>query len=157
MRPRVRLLTLRLPPRRRAEARIVRVSKADSPGSAKHSALPEVVAVLVENYRRFLAFVERWVGSREVAEDILQEAFVRGLARTGQVRAQDSVVAWFYRSLRNAMIDDRGRSSSERRIFDDAASETDIEAPVDPELMTTVCTCVTALLEATPRSSSRWM
>jgi RNA polymerase sigma-70 factor (ECF subfamily) len=35
---------------------------------------PETIAVLVENHRRFLAFLERRVGSREVAEDILQDA-----------------------------------------------------------------------------------
>jgi DNA-directed RNA polymerase specialized sigma24 family protein len=36
-------------------------------------------AVLLENHRRFLAFLERRVGDRAVAEDILQEAFVRNL------------------------------------------------------------------------------
>jgi hypothetical protein len=44
---------------------------------------PEVVKTLVDNHRRFLAFLERRVGSREVAEDILQDAFVRGLAGAG--------------------------------------------------------------------------
>ena len=52
---------------------------------------PEVVAVLVENHRRFLGFLEKRVGSREVAEDILQETFVRGLARAGQLKADESV------------------------------------------------------------------
>ena len=38
---------------------------------------PAVVGVLVENHRRFLAFLERRVRSRAEAEDILQAAFVR--------------------------------------------------------------------------------
>src|SRR3954471_3420031 len=41
----------------------------------------QVVAQLVESHARFLAFVERRVGSRAAAEDILQEAFTRALTR----------------------------------------------------------------------------
>lgn len=109
-------------------------------------ATPEVAAVLVANHRRFLAFVERRVGSREVAEDILQEAFVRGLARSGQLRDPDSVIAWFYRSLRNALTDHWRRSKSERRLFQDTLPD-GAEPAVDPELMQAVCECATALLD----------
>jgi RNA polymerase sigma-70 factor (ECF subfamily) len=113
------------------------------------SASPETVAVLVDNHRQFLAFLERRVGSREVAEDILQDAFVRGLGRAGQLRDEQSVIAWFYRSLRNALIDYWRRSGSERRIFEggdavDAAAE---EHAADPELMRAVCECVNALVD----------
>ena len=106
---------------------------------------PDVVAVLVENHRRFLAFVEHRVGSRDAAEDILQEAFVRGLTRAGQLRDRDSVIAWFYRSLRNALVDHWRRSSVERRVLEDLSPDT--EPAVDPELMKTVCECATALLD----------
>ena len=119
---------------------------ADAPDPATLPASPEIVAVLVENHRKFLSFLERRVGSRDVAEDILQDAFVRGLARAGQLRDQESVVAWFYRSLRNALIDHWRKSDSERRIFD-AAADADAEPSADPELMRTVCECATALLD----------
>lgn len=108
---------------------------------------PNVVAVLVENHRQFLAFLERRVGSREVAEDILQDAFVRGLARSSQLRDQESVIAWFYRSLRNALVDHWRKTGTERRIFDDADAGADSELSADPELMHTVCACATALLD----------
>src|SRR5438067_4454856 len=49
-------------------------------------ATPDVLEVLVENHRRFLAFLERRVGSRVEAEDILQDAFVRSLDRADTVR-----------------------------------------------------------------------
>ena len=120
---------------------------AASPDAATLPLTPEVVATLVENHRRFLAFLERRVGSREVAEDILQDAFVRGLARVGQLRDQEAVVPWFYRALRNALVDHWRKSNSERRIFDDAAAGADAEPSVDPELMRTVCECATALLD----------
>ena len=104
-------------------------------------------AVLVANHRRFLSFLESRVPSREIAEDILQEAFVRGLARAGQLRDEDSVIAWFYRTLRNALVDHYRRSSSERKVFEDSELGEGAEPAVDPELMTTVCACATALLD----------
>jgi RNA polymerase sigma-70 factor (ECF subfamily) len=109
-------------------------------------ASPAVADVLVANHRRFLAFVQSRVGSREVAEDILQDAFVKGLARAGQLRDQESVIAWFYRSLRNAMADHWRRQSSEKRVFDESVDAESSDAAADSELMTTVCGCVTDLL-----------
>jgi len=72
--------------------------------SGEAAAEREPVEVLVENHREFLAFLERRVGSREVAEDLLQEAFVRSLDKV-PLDANESAVAWFYRVLRNAVID----------------------------------------------------
>jgi RNA polymerase sigma factor (sigma-70 family) len=111
-------------------------------------ATPEVVDVLVANHRRFLAFLERRVGSREVAEDILQDAFVRGLPRAAEVRDEDSVVAWFYRSLRNALIDHWRRRAAEGRAVERVAALAEDSVPgVDAELEETVCGCAEALLE----------
>lgn len=108
---------------------------------------PEVVAVLVANHRRFLAFLERRVGSREVAEDILQDAFVRGLANLSKVRDEDSVVAWFYSTLRNALIDHWRRRAAEGRAVERAAVLADDSVPgVDAELEETVCACAEALI-----------
>src|SRR5690606_39544723 len=59
------------------------------------------VRVLVDNHRQFLGFLERRVGSRAVAEDLLQEAFVRGLDKLDHLRSEESAIAWFYRVLRN--------------------------------------------------------
>ena len=108
---------------------------------------PALVATLVENHRRFLAFLERRVGSRDVAEDILQDALVRGLARAGQLRDEDSVIAWFYRALRNALVDHWRKSATERRVFEPEPAEGLEDRPADPELMQTVCACAASLLE----------
>lgn len=108
---------------------------------------PSVVAVLVENHRRFLSFVERRVGSREVAEDILQDAFVRGLTRVDQLRDRQSVIAWFYRALRNALVDHWRRSRTEQRALENLAAHDDSDRVSDPDLMKVVCECATALLD----------
>lgn len=103
-----------------------------------------VVAALVENHRRFLAFLEKRTGDRTLAEDLLQEAFVRGIDRAGTVRSDESVVAWFHRLLRNALIDHWRRSTSAVR----AATEFDPETTStgdETELEIEACRCVLGL------------
>lgn len=123
----------------------------DSNAGAVEGALPRtpaVIATLVANHRRFLAFLERRVGSREIAEDILQDAFVRGLARADQVRGEESATAWFYRLLRNAVVDHWRRRAAERRAADRAGAEREWTTPgPDGEMLDEVCACATSLLD----------
>jgi len=105
----------------------------------------DVVETLVANHRQFLAFLEKRVESREAAEDILEEAFVRGLD-SSSLRSADSATAWFYRALRNAVVDHYRRRGTEARVLEQVAAETDDTVPPDAELMSTVCSCVTSLL-----------
>ncbi len=72
--------------------------------------------VLVENHRAFLRFLERRVGNRALAEDLLQDAFVRHLDRLATVPAE-GLVPWFYRVLRNAAIDRHRRRGAEGRAL----------------------------------------
>jgi RNA polymerase sigma factor (sigma-70 family) len=113
---------------------------------------PDVLQRLVGNHAQFLAFLQRRVRSRQVAEDILQEAFIRGIDRLSSLRDNESAVAWFYRLLRNALIDHARKQASERRALEgfarDAAIETERDAGgFDQELHTEVCRCITGLLD----------
>jgi RNA polymerase sigma-70 factor (ECF subfamily) len=109
---------------------------------------PDVVRVLVDNHVRFLGFLERRVGSREAAEDILQQAYVRGLERGGALREHESAVAWFYRLLRNAVVDHHRRRGAERRAIERVAARVadDTAPPADDEFRNEVCRCVDELL-----------
>jgi RNA polymerase sigma-70 factor (ECF subfamily) len=109
---------------------------------------PAVVAAWVENHRRFLAFLERRVESRAAAEEILQEAFVRGLGQADEIRDDERAVAWFYRLLRNAVIDHYRARGAEVRGLEALARElADASAP-PPELEAALCRCFEALLPA---------
>jgi len=105
----------------------------------------EVVALLVEHHRAFRAFLEKRVGRRDVAEDLLQEAFARGLDKLPAFASEESAVAWFYRVLRNAVIDHHRRGGASERTLSAFARE--LEQHVDPDLDTrnAVCRCVALL------------
>jgi len=102
----------------------------------------DVVQVLVDNHRQFLAFLERRVESRAVAEDILQDAFVRGMERVGALRSEESALAWFYRLLRNAVIDHHRRRGASGRALEALAREMEGSAGPDAETAAEICRCI---------------
>jgi RNA polymerase sigma-70 factor (ECF subfamily) len=106
------------------------------------------LAALVDGHRELLAFVERRVGSRAVAEDILQEALVRTLPRAGELRDEGSAVAWLYRSLRNAIADQHRRAGASGRALEALAAEPDAPAEPPPDERDAVCRCVARLAES---------
>jgi len=98
-----------------------------------------VLAVLLANHREFLSYVERRIGDRALAEEILQDAFVRSLDRTEEIR--ESAIGWFYRVLRNAVIDQQRRRAATHRRLDAFAAELGSEQE-SPELAAVACRCV---------------
>lgn len=102
----------------------------------------DVVQTLVQNHERFLRFLESRVKSREEAEDILQAAFARSLERADELQ-KESPVAWFYRVLRNALVDRYRRRDVEARAIERKSTE----PSSDPELERTVCECVKDLVK----------
>lgn len=105
----------------------------------------DVKRVLVENHREFLRFLERRVGRRDLAEDLLQEAFARGLEKLENLRDGEAVVPWFYRTLRNATVDYYRRSKSADRALALFAEEIEkSEEPVET-MQAEVCKCVARL------------
>jgi RNA polymerase sigma factor (sigma-70 family) len=100
------------------------------------------IAILLENHRAFLRYLERRVGDRELAEDILQDAFAKVVDRPDQAPADEGIVPWFYRSLRNAVIDQfrpRGASTKAVEAF---ARELETSRAPEPDLEAEICACV---------------
>lgn len=100
-------------------------------------------AVLLDNHRAFLSYLERKVGDRALAEDILQDAFVRTAGRVQEV-PDEALVPWFYRTLRNAAIDHWRREGARSRALEAFGHELEREAPVD-DLEQAICACVSRL------------
>jgi len=115
---------------------------------------------LLDLRRQFLGFVQRRVNGREAAEDILQTAYLRALDAGSQLRENESAVAWFYRILRNAIIDHYRRRTTEeaglerwaRKLQDETEHST---ALPDVALLETTCQCIASALETlTPAYAS---
>lgn len=100
-----------------------------------------VVQRLVAGHRDFLAFLERRVGNRAQAEDLLQDAFVRGLPRVGEVEPE-AAVGWFYRVLRNALIDQARRRGVSKAALERLAKELGDEVEPAPDTRDAICRCV---------------
>ncbi len=109
------------------------------------TATPPLVERLVAHHREFLAFLTRRVGNRAVAEDLLQEAFVRGLAAGNELEHEEAAVGWFYRVLRNALVDYYRREASQNRRLLAFADELGTGALPDAELERVACRCVAEL------------
>jgi RNA polymerase sigma-70 factor (ECF subfamily) len=100
------------------------------------------LSVLLDNHRAFLGYLERRVGDRALAEDILQDAFARTLARPGQAPEGEALVPWFYRTLRNAAIDRFRRQGAADRALEAFARELEAAETVPDDIHREVCQCI---------------
>lgn len=106
---------------------------------------PNQISVLLENHRAFLGFLERRIGDKEAAEDILQDAFAKLIERPSRVPEDEGVVPWFYRLLRNAAIDRFRREGSGSRALELFAREMETSSSAAPDIENEICACVTRL------------
>jgi RNA polymerase sigma-70 factor (ECF subfamily) len=105
------------------------------------------ISVLLENHRAFLRYLEGRVGDRALAEDILQDAFVKVVARPEQAPADEGIVPWFYRTLRNAAIDRFRRQGALSRAVEAFAREMQQHELPAPDIESEICACVSRLAE----------
>src|SRR5687768_12401262 len=106
---------------------------------------PAMLATLLDNHRAFLGYLERRTGDRALAEDILQDAFIKVMDRPDRAPADEGVVPWFYRTLRNAAIDQFRRRGVADKAVDAFAHEIETQATPDAELEAEICACVSRL------------
>jgi RNA polymerase sigma factor (sigma-70 family) len=98
--------------------------------------MSDLIAELLSQRAKYLAFLVSKVGDRALAEDLLQDA----LARLDASEPVQNAEAWFYRVLRNAVIDRARREQTRVRALEAFAHE------LAPEPATqNVCQCVRAL------------
>lgn len=103
----------------------------------------DVVERLLRRKAQLLRFLERRVGTRADAEDLLQTALLRVVAKQRTLRRADSVVPWFYRILQNLIVDWHRRQAAAEaaraRMAADAAASA---SWMDMEVFREVCACV---------------
>ena len=99
------------------------------------------IDVLFAHRDDFLDFAAARLENRAQAEDLVQDALSRALERVAELRDGEAILGWFYRILRNAIIDHHRRRAASRRALERLAAE-----PVaDAEQPRRVCQCVSHL------------
>ena len=90
----------------------------------------DLYAVLVERYRdRFARYATRMLGSRDAAEDALQDALVRAFDRLADCREPEKFAGWLFLILRNRCFAEHRRHQREERL-----PEAAVEAVRDPDV-----------------------
>lgn len=101
------------------------------------------IAALLEGREAFLRYLRRRVGSADDAEDVLQAALAKAVAEE-RLDGKEDVRRWFFRVLRNAVVDGHRRRDAGRRALEARGRTTAFEASEADDRA--VCRCITALL-----------
>jgi RNA polymerase sigma-70 factor (ECF subfamily) len=107
----------------------------------------QTLTKLLESHAQFLNFLRKRVSSPEVAEDLLQNAFLKSVEKSGEIRDAESIVAWFYRVLRNSVIDHYRNSGRNQQELIGILEDFEKYATATPEPENEVCQCINPLLE----------
>jgi RNA polymerase sigma factor (sigma-70 family) len=100
---------------------------------------------LVPQRKRFFAFLQRRVSDPALAEDILQAAYLRAFEHQDDFKPNESAVTWFYRLLRNAVIDSYRRHAAKEKALEAWARELETLPP--PGQQDEVCGCLDGVIE----------
>jgi len=103
---------------------------------------------LLAQRKQFLAFLERRVPDAALAEDILQTAYLRACEHQDDTRFGESTVAWFYRLLRNAVIDNFRRQETKNKALEAWARELEPTVDLSSQLRDEVCTCLGDIIDS---------
>jgi RNA polymerase sigma factor (sigma-70 family) len=108
--------------------------------------MPVALETLMAHRAEFVAFLRKQGASDAQAEDVLQSALLRGLEPWAVLPAGDGLIPWFYRVLRNRLIDQARRAATAQRALERYAQE-----PADAEPAVAArraCRCTLGLLPA---------
>lgn len=106
----------------------------------------ELIQRVTAQREKFLGFVASRVEDRATAEDILQSAYLKAVERGSEIQDGESTVAWFYRILRNAVVDHYRRRASRTRAHEALAAET--PESYEPEIKAAACECIGSVIES---------
>lgn len=108
--------------------------------SNETSANARVDALIVAHRAELLAFLERRVQSRALAEDLVQQVAVRALAAASTLKSLETGRAWLFQITRNLLSDHHRGARSQSQL------PADLEADSDSDEFG--CACVLANLQA---------
>ena len=90
---------------------------------------------LLARLDEFTAFARKRLGDADLAAEAVQESFLKALGHADQLDDDERVVAWFYRILRNVIVDlqrRRGSAGLDDGMIDPLVSEADTAVACRP-------------------------
>lgn len=114
------------------------------------SVADSVIQRLTENRSLFETFLRRRVQDDFIVQDLLQQSFVKAIQQHHSLNNEESAVAWFYRILRNTLIDYYRSKASENSRRNDFPEQSrvlaDDHVPSLDEVKATVCSCLDGVI-----------
>ena len=116
----------------------------DAP-AIKEESIDPLEDQLAANLDLFLNFVRKRVRDPELAADIVQDSFLKAIRSEHDIRRGETVISWFYRILRNTLIDTFRKSGATARKLEAFTMELD-SAQTHAGDHQLVCQCFEKLL-----------
>lgn len=109
-----------------------------------------VIKPLIGHRQAFHGFLTKRLGNAAIAEDLLQQSFIKALAHFHSIKNVDRVIPWFYQILRHALIDYyRSQETDAKRLqtfLDETATLGTHQVPSLDDLQPTICACLDRLV-----------
>ncbi len=105
---------------------------------------------LLAEQSAFRAFLRKRLSDDALIEDLLQQSLVKAVERGHELNNHDSAVSWFYRILRNAVVDYYRSHAADRRkldgLHDELVTSGEDKMPGLDEVRPTLCACLAPLV-----------
>lgn len=112
--------------------------------------LDELMQRLLAEQSAFRAFLRKRLSDDALIEDLLQQSLVKAVERGHELNNHDSAVGWFYRILRNAVVDYYRSHAADRRkvegLHDELVTSGEDKMPGLDEVRPTLCACLAPLV-----------
>ncbi len=135
------------------EASIRRGAKrpeATLPEGTRDFAVSDLLQDLLARESDFRSFVRRRVSDHTLADDLLQQSFLRAVQQAHRLQQPEQSVAWFYRILRHAVVDyyrSHATDSKKAEAFlRELVTSGEDKTPALDEWRPTICACLQRLL-----------
>ena len=127
-------------------------SSARQSALAGNAVLDDLTRRLLEQESAFRAFLRKRLSDNVVVEDLLQQSLMKAVERYHDLQKSDSAISWFYRILRNTVVDYYRSHAADHRKVDGLLQKMVVsgedQTPALDELRPTICGCLGALLQS---------
>lgn len=108
----------------------------------------ELIRLLTHSRLQFRQFLRKYVSDEAVADDLLQQATLNALRNDRDGQPKESMVAWFYRILRNVVIDHYRSRAAEGRKSESLVRFGELPESITETDKARLCGCFRELLPA---------